>query len=704
MKIQGNGPDEEYTEAESEFQQVDAELAARRKQVQDLRRANKKEEAEQLVADSAGLQEQWQAAKDRFDLAIHKRKATREKAAALKKKIAEDTSALNVLSGNTPDPPLQPPFAADQTAAASGDAGAVNPPAPAPAAASPTTPAPAVGVPPLLAPLAQADMLSGGPGLFGSRPPAVPNEQVALAQKEAKQRREAAKEAKSNADSVSRRFEGLRKNISLEQQLLDLSQSNAEQSQAARAKLDAELQRQLVENPAGLDEVWKKIAQADKRYADARAEVKMHQDRLDELRGELDALQAEQIGALQNAKQLQEEAEAADWRLGQLQNPFTPTNLLQWFLDHGPKLLTILAGTLFLSLLVKLSGRQIAQVVARTGSRGTAHDRQNRAVTLVGVFRNTASLVLVTGGTLMALDEVGIPIGPLMGGAAVLGLAVAFGAQNLIRDYFSGFMVLLEDQYGINDVVKIGDVSGSVEKITLRMTVLRDLEGAVHFIPHGSITRVTNMTHGWSRALVDIGVAYQEDVDRAIGVLMNLAKDLRKDPTYGPLILDGPEMLGVDSLGDSSVVIRFFVKTQPLQRWFVRRELLRRIKQHLRRAGNRDPISAAHHSPAQQQRRAGGRRQQRARRFGRRRLGASAPSGVETVRRHVGGQLDDERLVERFVCLGNFDQHRVDGRGDGNGLQCRRDGSKRSWRKIVLRSRGRRAGERLRLPSSPGPS
>jgi small conductance mechanosensitive channel len=214
-----------------------------------------------------------------------------------------------------------------------------------------------------------------------------------------------------------------------------------------------------------------------------------------------------------------------------------------------------------------LSGRHIAQVVARSGIRGSARERENRAITLVGVFRNLAAIVLITGGVLMTLDEVEIPIAPLMGGAAVVGLAVAFGAQNLIRDYFSGFMVLLEDQYGVNDVVKIGDVAGSVEKITLRMTVLRDLEGAMHFIPHGSITTVTNMTHGWSRALIEIGVGYREKPDRVMSVLMDIARELRTDPMYG-----------LDSLGDSSVVFKYHVKTQATQRWFVRRELLRRIK------------------------------------------------------------------------------------------------------------------------------
>lgn len=260
------------------------------------------------------------------------------------------------------------------------------------------------------------------------------------------------------------------------------------------------------------------------------------------------------------------------------ENPFNIKNLIQWLFDHATKLITILIATAGLHWLLKVGCRQIAQIMARGGSRGTQRERENRAVTLAGVFRNTASLAIIAGGVLMALDEVGIPIMPLMGGAAVLGLAVAFGAQNLVRDYFSGFMVLMEDQYGINDVVRIGDISGVVEKITLRITVLRDLEGIVHFVPHGSITRVSNLTHGWSRAVIEINISYKEDSDYVMKVLMEVANELRKDPVFGPLILDEPEMLGLDRFGDYSVVIKFVLKTHPLKRWPVRRELLRRIK------------------------------------------------------------------------------------------------------------------------------
>jgi small conductance mechanosensitive channel len=190
----------------------------------------------------------------------------------------------------------------------------------------------------------------------------------------------------------------------------------------------------------------------------------------------------------------------------------------------------------------------------------------------------------------MGLTEIGINIAPLLGGAAVVGLAVAFGAQNLIRDYFYGFMILLENQYGINDVVKIDDVSGVVERITLRMTLLRDTDGAAHFVPHGEIHKVTNMTHGWSRAVIDISVGYQHDIDQVMAVLMELGRELQDDPQYGSVILDAPEMQGIESLGDSAVMLKMLIKTRPLQQWSVRREMLRRIKKRFDQMGIEIPF------------------------------------------------------------------------------------------------------------------
>jgi small conductance mechanosensitive channel len=219
------------------------------------------------------------------------------------------------------------------------------------------------------------------------------------------------------------------------------------------------------------------------------------------------------------------------------------------------------------------------------GGASKRQERENRARTLVSVVQNAANVGIITGGILMLLDTVGAPITALMGGAAVFGLAVAFGAQSLIKDYFYGFMILLEQQYTINDVVRIGEVSGLVERITLRMTVLRDLEGCVHFIPHGQITSTMNMTHGWSRALFEIRVAYSENVDRVIEIIKDVGQSMRRDALYTSVILEDLTMLGVDALRESAVIIKFFIKTEPLQQWEVKREMLRRLKTEFDKQG-----------------------------------------------------------------------------------------------------------------------
>jgi small conductance mechanosensitive channel len=167
---------------------------------------------------------------------------------------------------------------------------------------------------------------------------------------------------------------------------------------------------------------------------------------------------------------------------------------------------------------------------------------------------------------------------------------VAFGAQNLIRDYFTGFVIILENQYSMNDVVRIAGTAGMVERITLRMTVLRDIEGTVHFIPNGEIKTVSNMTHGWSRAVFDVGVAYKEDVDRVIDTIIQVGRELRSDPFFKRLILEDLTMLGLDNMGDSAIIIKFFIKTRPLKQWDVKRAMLRRLKKRFDELGIEIPF------------------------------------------------------------------------------------------------------------------
>jgi moderate conductance mechanosensitive channel len=571
LKNQDAEHDGEYRAAASEFEKIDRQRSELASQIESFRSTGKAKEADALTAEKDELQARWQTAKDQFDLALQERKALAEKAAALENKLQQDQEALDRLTGRGPARPPVTAGASDavQPASHSKSEEAARSGATAPVVAAP------VNAPAAVASSGDSDKTRAG---------------LARAMKEAQLKEAAAKEYDQRAELVAERFAALRSNIAIEERLLVIARTKTDQALAARGSLDKKLQQAMAEDPGKLSEVWAQIAEADERFRQARAESRATQNRMNDLQNELNNVQNEQLAVLRRAKQMHGEALAAQGEVAKLQNPFTATNLIQWALDHCPKLITILAAAFFLHLLVNLSSRHLTQIVARTVSRGTQHERENRAVTLVAVFRNTASLSILGGGTLMALDEVGIPIMPLMGGAAVLGLAVAFGAQNLVRDYFSGFMVLLEDQYGINDVVKIADISGVVEKITLRMTVLRDLEGIVHFVPHGSITRVSNLTHGWSRAVVEVNISYKENPDYVMSVLIDVANELRRDPVFGPLILDEPEMLGLDRFGDYAVVLKFVLKTHPLKRWPVRRELLLRIKRRFDELGIEIPF------------------------------------------------------------------------------------------------------------------
>jgi small conductance mechanosensitive channel len=253
-------------------------------------------------------------------------------------------------------------------------------------------------------------------------------------------------------------------------------------------------------------------------------------------------------------------------------------DFFDWIRLHGLSILVIavaMAGILWLANRLQ---QQLVRLLARHTSRGTVAEQENRARTLVGVLHNTLRSTTIALGLIMILEEVGLPIGPLLGGVAVVGLAVAFGAQSLIKDYFTGFLVLLEQQYIIGDVVKIGAITGQVEQITLRLTMLRDMEGSAHFIPHGQINLVSNLTHGWSQALFDLTVPNFETVERIRDLFFELARDLRSDPTYGPMIVSDPDLLGVDSLGEATFTVKFALRTLPLKRWEVKRELLRRLK------------------------------------------------------------------------------------------------------------------------------
>jgi moderate conductance mechanosensitive channel len=216
--------------------------------------------------------------------------------------------------------------------------------------------------------------------------------------------------------------------------------------------------------------------------------------------------------------------------------------------------------------------------------------REQRAQTLASLLGNVAAVAVFVVATLTILDILLDNIGPILASFGILGLAFSFGAQSLVKDVISGTFMLMEGQFGVGDVVKVSDVSGLVEKITLRTTVLRDIEGAVHIVPNGEITRVTNMTKAWSRALLHISVAYKEDVDHVIAVLRDVLGEFAVDPEWAALLLEEPVVPGVESFSDSAVVIRVMAKTLPLKQWDVARELRRRIKKRFDQEGIEIPF------------------------------------------------------------------------------------------------------------------
>ncbi|MBM3375214.1 MAG: mechanosensitive ion channel family protein [Betaproteobacteria bacterium] len=205
-------------------------------------------------------------------------------------------------------------------------------------------------------------------------------------------------------------------------------------------------------------------------------------------------------------------------------------------------------------------------------------EERRRLETLQRVFRYIATVVISVVTIMLVLAEVGISIAPILATAGVVGLAVGFGAQSLVKDYFTGFVMLIENQIRVGDIVEISGKSGLVEELTLRYVRLRDYEGAVHFVPNGTIATVTNRSRLFAYAVMDIGVAYKEDVDRVYSVMRRCAASLRDDPLLGPKILDELEIAGVDQWADSAVVIRCRIKTVALEQAGVRREFLRRLK------------------------------------------------------------------------------------------------------------------------------
>ncbi|UCF79049.1 MAG: mechanosensitive ion channel family protein [Candidatus Eiseniibacteriota bacterium] len=249
--------------------------------------------------------------------------------------------------------------------------------------------------------------------------------------------------------------------------------------------------------------------------------------------------------------------------------------LLEWSLSSGLRIVLIV----IISLIAIRVARMLAARLSVSFSRQIEDEESKKRVeTLASVIRHLMTVIILVVALMIVLGELGVEIGPILAAAGIVGLAVGFGAQNLVKDVINGFFILLNDQIRVGDVVQIGGKGGLVEKVNLRMTILRDLSGNVHFVPNGQIDVVTNMSKDYSYSLFDIGVAYREDVDEVVSVVRQVDEALRADADFADDILEPIEILGLDKFADSAVIIRARTKTRPAKQWRVAREFNRRLK------------------------------------------------------------------------------------------------------------------------------
>lgn len=246
-----------------------------------------------------------------------------------------------------------------------------------------------------------------------------------------------------------------------------------------------------------------------------------------------------------------------------------------WLSTSGVRVLLIAVALVVLLALLKRGMSKLRRLYEGT-LPGPAEIQ--RAHTLTYIVKDVARIVIFFVGVTMILSEVGVDLKPLLAAAGLGGLAIGFGAQSLVKDLISGFFILLENSIRMGDVVEVAGVAGIVEEIELRAIKLRDLSGNVHVVPNGVIDKVKNMTKDYSYYLLDIGVAYREDVDEVMALLQEIAEELCRDPRFAHDILEPLEMLGVDQFADSAVIIKCRIKTKPIQQWRVGREMNRRIK------------------------------------------------------------------------------------------------------------------------------
>lgn len=263
---------------------------------------------------------------------------------------------------------------------------------------------------------------------------------------------------------------------------------------------------------------------------------------------------------------------------------------VKWLSEQGVNLVIVVVVTIFLMRFASALIRAIFHLFERGAVNREELAARRRLQTLSATFRGIAQTIILFIGLMFFLQQLRINVTPILASAGVVGIAIGLGAQSLIRDFFAGFLILLEDQFSVGDTVKIGETTGTVEQLTLRVTRVRGLDGSLTMIPNGSVGAVVNYSKGWSRVVLDVEVDYKEDVDRAMQVMLETAKQMREE--YPSEIIDEPVMLGVDKLAGASVTLRLLAKTAANKQADVGRELRRRIKLTFDQEGIKIPAPA----------------------------------------------------------------------------------------------------------------
>lgn len=254
------------------------------------------------------------------------------------------------------------------------------------------------------------------------------------------------------------------------------------------------------------------------------------------------------------------------------------TDIVNWLLYDFTYILISLVVVIVLIWLLNAISRNLEKVILKRSDALLDKEAQKRVKTLMSIGRGIMRLILWAIFALILLKRIGIEIGPIIASAGIAGIAIGFGAQELIRDFLAGFFVLLDNQIRTDDIVAINGTTGVVEKIELRTIRLRDHSGVVHIFQHGKVNTLSNMTKEWSALVFEIGVAYKEDVDTVIAIMKSVGEDLEKDSRFSGNILEPISILGVEQFANNSIQLKVRIKTQTGEQWQTRREYMRRLK------------------------------------------------------------------------------------------------------------------------------